>query len=255
MGPRERGGFLRSFGFVVVTLIALGLAAVVGYLLSEINHRRYRLAAHEGQLVVERGRMLPFGFEPFVPASSDLRAAYAPVALPTGETFGHSEVFEDRADVDRALFAVLAGWVRERLQGSDPEGFTLATELVRRCELLPSLSEEQRAELRTLRADLAFRHGRQLLTDIAAQLGKALEEFKLALQLGTSRQGEARQWIDELERRILEYRELSRSRAAPLPGVPPEPSPVPAPKLDEPAAREPPAGESPSPREPPKWRL
>ena len=112
---RERGGAGRGFLVALLLLLVIGLAGTVVYLLSERNHGRYRLAVVEGSLVVERGRRLPAGFERFVPEAEPLQCAYAAIALPAGESLGEQEVFEDRGDLDAALFSLLANWARTRL--------------------------------------------------------------------------------------------------------------------------------------------
>jgi hypothetical protein len=233
----------------LVVILILGLAGAVLYLLSDINHRRYRLAVHESTLVVERGRMAPFGFKRFEPKAADLQAGYAPIPVPPGESVGKSEIFEDRADIDRALFSMLAGWAREHLDSNEPGDFELGASYVRRCEALPGLSEEQRIELRTLRADLAYRSGRRILGDIVTQLEKARDEFQNARELGTSRPRDVDKWIADVERRIRDYEESYGAADAPAePGLtPPE-----APSQNVPP-EEPPAEGGGS--TPPKWRL
>jgi hypothetical protein len=249
MGKSERGGAGRSFVVLLVVLVILGLAGAVVYLLSDINHRRYRLAVHEGTLVVERGRMAPAGFKRFEPEVADLQAGYAPIPVPPGISVGRTEIFEDRADIDRALFSMLASWARERLTSTKPGDFELAAGYVSRCESLPGLSEEQRIELRTLRADLAFRSGRRILGDIVTQLEKARTDFQTAKELGTSRPRDVDQWIADVERRMRDYRESygKGGEAREPTGEPASPeaqSPLPT---EEPPA----AGDS----ESPKWRL
>jgi hypothetical protein len=256
MGPSEKGGVARTFGVAMTALLVLALCGAVVYLLSDINHRRYRLAVEDRALVVERGRMLPLGYKRFEPEAPDLKGAYAPIAVPPGESLGRSEIYDDRADVDRALFSVLASWTRERMTSKEPGDFELATGYVRRCELLPGLSEEQRIELKTLRADLAYRNGRRILHDIVERLKKARDEFLLAKELGASRQTDVDAWIADVERRIRDY----VSAYEPAPPQQPEAAPLPmTPERPEPEA--PPApGPAPEPGTPaetpqPKWRL
>ena len=67
----------RFLGLVVV----LGLAAAVLFLLSERNARTFAVEQQGDRLVVMRGRMLPFGLEPFVPPDKLLAQAYAPMPL------------------------------------------------------------------------------------------------------------------------------------------------------------------------------
>lgn len=255
MRKAEHGGIGRFFGIVFVLLVVLGLTAVVVYLLSDINHRRYRITARDQMLVVQKGRFMPFGFEDYEPEAKALKDAYAPVPIPPGETYGTSEIFDDRADLDRALFATLASWARERLYASKDANFELAITYVQRAQMLPGVSEQQRRDLRTLRADAAYRNGRMLLADIADQLEQAREAFETSLKLGTSHRNDADRWIREIDARIEAYKDLGdlepqanrpprfrnpydaqsgpQQRPAPMPPAPPPPP-------GEPQADEPP---------------
>ncbi|MBI3179473.1 MAG: hypothetical protein HYZ27_07405 [Deltaproteobacteria bacterium] len=237
--PKSGG---RTLLAVFVTLVILGLIGAIFYLASDINRRRYRLMAVEGNLVVQQGRMLPLGFTEIEVEAEDLKAAYAPIPLPPGEARVATEIFDDRADVDRALFALLAGWARQRFDANEPGSYELAATYVRRGELLPGLSEEQRLELRTMRADLAYMNGRRLLSEVGERLNKALASFKQARELGSTRGKDVERWIADVERRIRDYQQGTQEPAPAAPAAPPPGAP------SEEAA--PPKGE-----EQPKWRL
>ena len=235
--PENNG---RAAVTALVVLLVLALGAVVVYLLSEINSRRYRIAVQGSSLIVERGHKLPWGFARFEPATAELAAAYAPIPIPTGESLTKTEIYEDRADIDRALFSLFAGWTRARLDSTVPGEFDLAASYVHRSELLPSLSEEQRLELKRMRADLAYKNGRRMLDDIYDRLQRAVAELKLAKELGATKSGDVDRWILEVERRLREY-----SGAPPVPNLalpaeaspPLPPTPVaPAPSAEKPAA-------------------
>ncbi|MEE8409527.1 MAG: hypothetical protein V3T05_07975 [Myxococcota bacterium] len=248
MGNSEAGSAGRAFTVVLSLLAILGLGGAVVYLLSDINHRHYRLGTVEHTLVVERGRMLPIGFKTFEPKAADLVAAYAPIAIPPGESLGRSEIFEDRADVDRALFSLLASWARERFNSTKPGAFELAAGYVRRCELLPGLSEEQRIELRSMRADIAYKNGRRMLGDVVERLKKARAEFVLAKELGTSRPNDVDMWIADVDRRIRDYHDGLN----PMPSDSGSPSPNPD-NPEQPGLPSTPKAPGEAPQ--PKWRL
>lgn len=246
---RQPRGLVRSFFTFVAALLVFALAGTVIYLISDRNRGQYRLIAQSGTLAVQQGRFLPLGFETYEPEIPALRNAYAPIPLPPAEAFGESESFNDRADLDRALFALLAGWARERLLSEDAGDFELAVTFVQRSELLPGLSEGQRTELRILRGDLAYRNARRKLTTVAEQLRKALDEFKLSLKLGTSHPNDAQRWIDDIKRRVVAYNASTSSKMEPEP--PPALRSQQPPKPTEPPAREPEAEEDGATR----WRL
>jgi len=258
------GGVLRSLTYLLLGATILALSGIIIYLLSDINHRQYRLNSQGSVLLVERGKFLPVGFEPFVPKDATLQPIYAPIPLPKGVTMGPSEIFEDRTDVDRAIFGLLSGWSRERIDSSTDGDFELVVDYINRCETLPGLAEEQRNELQTLRADVAYKTGLRTLKGIADQLNKALEQFELALTLGTTHAEDAEAWITEIKHRIEAYQsstspamEGNPQNTVTEPAVPPTeaapPSPdspreVPAPPQPQPAAPSPDSTQQ-------KWRI
>jgi hypothetical protein len=197
----QSGGAGRGFTLFLVVVLLLGLSGLVLYLLSEINARRYRLAQVGYSLVVEQGRFLPVGFTRYVPRADALKEAYAPIPMPPGARFEQPEVFDDRADLDRALFALLAGFARQAMSGQTPAELQQATLYIDRCQRLPGLSEQQRLELKTMRADLAYRRGRYILARVGEMLTEAENEFRLALELGTSQPTDAQSFINEIETR------------------------------------------------------
>lgn len=189
---REYGGFVRAMGITLVVLVIVGLAGLVGYLLSDINHRRFRTTQQGDVLVVEQGRFFPVGFSTYEADTEALAQAYKPIELPPRENVGQSIVFDDRNMLDRALFTLLSGWARLRLEASDAAVLELASGYVRRAELLPGIAEEQRQQLRGLRADAAFRQAEGIVVGIAQQLRRAEQAYQLALDLGTAHAAQAR---------------------------------------------------------------
>lgn len=211
----EIGSIGRFFTGILLAVLIFGLGAAVVYLLSDINHRHYRLSVVGDTLLLERGQMLPMGFVPYVGDTNALRAAYAPIPLPPNETFPVHGIFEDRSDVDRALFGMLSGWARQRLESTDGPTLELAETYVKRLESLPGLSEEQRIELRTLRANLAFRDGGRLVADLVNQLHRAQAAFHLALELGTTHPGEAQAALNDIARKLQVYEPVAAPPAPP----------------------------------------
>lgn len=211
----ERGGIGGFFRGLLLLCLVLALGAAVAYLMAERNQRHFRMRNQGGIVFIERGRLLPVGYEPFAPDAKDLQSAYAPIKVPPGERVDEIENFDDRVELDRALFALLAGWARGRLQSSSSDSFELASGYVSRCALLPGLSEEQRAELRALRADLAYKNGKRIAYAVADDLDKAVAELKLALELGTSRPSDADDWVDQMGKWARDYRAALTDRAKP----------------------------------------
>ncbi len=240
----ERGSIGGFFKGLLIFCLVVALGAAVAYLLAERNQRHFRMRNQGGILFIERGRLLPIGYEPFAPEAKDLQSAYAPIKVPAGEKVAEEESFEDRTELDRALFSLLAGWARGRLQASDGESFDMASAYVSRCALLPGLSEEQRSELRALRADLAYKNGKRIAYVVADDLDKAVQELKLALELGTSRPTDANDWATQMGKWAHDYRAALADRASnkpPLsppeaPAAPTQPTPTEQPKAAQPEA-------------------
>src|SRR5438046_2845907 len=76
--------FLRR---LLITAIVLGLASLAVFLLSQQNARTFTLEVHDGKLVVMKGKMFPFGSEPWRPEPA-LVDAYAPLDLKGIQPYG-----------------------------------------------------------------------------------------------------------------------------------------------------------------------
>ncbi len=150
---RRGGGFQR----LVLWLLILALLAAVGWLASERNQHRFRVAAQGSLLVIERGRFFPTGTAPLPPTDK----AYGPIPVPAGEKPPADTEFDEQNALDRWLFDLLGNWARNA--GKKGDGRTAAV-LVDRASALPGLTGAQIAELNGLRADLAWDDAQ---TDIA----------------------------------------------------------------------------------------
>ncbi len=199
---RQRGSVTRVFNATLIVLLILALLAAVGYLTSDLNHRRYRLNVRAGSMWVERGLFLPIGFVAYEPDTPALKDAYAPITVPATETVTVAGPFDERVDADRAIFALLSGWARTRIASQDNQAQQQAVMFVKRLELLPGLTEEQRVELHTLRAQVAYQDGMRLMEESMQNLKRAQEAFRLALSLGGSQAREAQRLISDIDRRL-----------------------------------------------------
>jgi len=112
------------------------------------------------------------------------------------------EIYDDRTDLDRALFGLLSGWTTRLLSSQNAEDFKLALQYIERCELFPGLSETQHTELKRLRADTSFKKGEHTLQQITAQLQEALRQFQTALELGTTQQSAAETRVEEIKKQL-----------------------------------------------------
>jgi hypothetical protein len=221
MRRTEYGGIMRTMGITLVGLLIMMLAGAVLYLLSDINHRRYRLALADRILTVEQGRFFPAGFTSYAPETAALRQAYAPITVPQGESVEAGIPFEDRTEIDRALYTRLSTWARPRLQDPDSAVLALGIDYVKRLESLPGLSEGQRRELRSMRADAAFRQGEGLVRGITLTLHHAASQFALALELGTSHPEQARAGLATIDEKLRNMGEALPPDASSIKATPP----------------------------------
>lgn len=241
-GPSLGSKLKRLINYLLVSVIIVGLSGAVVYLMSDRNHRQYRLNTVGTNLQVERGLFLPRGYEKFTPPGEPLRSIYAPIPIPPDIKLGPPETFEDRTDLDRALFGLLSGWTTTLLSSESSGDFQLAIAYIERCELFPGLSETQHIELKRLRADTNFRKGEHTLKLIRVQLKGALKQFQTALELGTTQKAAAQARITHLQNRIASLKppsaplpdltaleEKQTHRAPPVPTKAPSKEPNPAP--------------------------
>jgi hypothetical protein len=164
------GGFSR----LVLWFVILLLLAAVWYLASERNQRRFRTAAQNGALVIERGRFFPTGT-----AASDDKA-YAPIPVPAGEKAPGEMEFDDQNALDRYLFEVLSNWAQALAKKNDTH---TAAALVERASALPGLTGAQVQELSALSADLSWDDAQTDLSS-AVKLVEAARRKLSAVQSG-----------------------------------------------------------------------
>jgi hypothetical protein len=250
MNPQQnRPGFGRratsAFTRLLVTVLILGLGGAVAFLLSQLNARTFTLAQENGQLVVMKGRMLPTGAAPYRPGDARLADAYAPLPVEGRDVSALVEQrFTERDELDRALFPVLEGLARPRVQSDDPAVLEKGLYFLRRAELLSGLTEEQRRTLETMKADVAFFQARQKLEQARRDVTEALTQLKLASESRNRNTQRANQMLTEVGPAAQALEKALRAVDASLaePGSSPAPSgtgtPPPAPE-GQPAAPQP----------------
>lgn len=181
-----------------LAFVVLGLAACILFLLAERNRRFYFLSAIDGHVVVERGAWLPYGKEPFQPDDDSLDEAYAPIQIPAGVGPFSSARFDERPDLDRALFDILASWAEPRVRAGDGDEMKEGSALVARAALLPGIRADQRIKLRALQAELAWFEGKQRLDDAGKLILEARRQLELATEASPSRAREAVAILEDL---------------------------------------------------------
>jgi hypothetical protein len=213
-----RGAAGRTFLLVVAVL---ALFAVVVFLLSERNARTYTLALEDGYLSVKKGVMAPMGRQTFKTADPALAQAYAPLKPPPGFKLEEERVFDDRAELDQALYVYLAKWARDDLATERPELVERALSWIDRAEKLAGISATQREDLRAVRAESGYFEARQLLGKAADALRQARERLKLTAASSSPHAGEAGEAVHQIDPTLDE---VYRAQRTLMPAGPPRPA-------------------------------
>jgi len=214
--------------FIVVLLI-LALGGAVVFLLSQLNARTFRVELVDGNLLVVKGRMFPVGTEPYRPADAALKEAYAPIPVEGSGIGGLAEQrFNDRDDLDQALFDLLARLAAPRINSDDPQALERGVYYLRRAEKLSGLSEEQRLALKGMQTDVAYYLARSKLDDARRQIGEALTQLRIAAGVQNRHTRSANQMINEVGPAASALEEALR-RAVHTLSSPPESAAAPPP--------------------------
>lgn len=167
---------------VLPLLLAVGLGVAVAWLLAERNARQWWLVPEDGRVVVKKGLFFPAGKAAFQSADPEATRTYAPLPVPQGATAPVESAYDDRAELDQALFDLLARWARDDIQSQQMERMERARGHLSRASRLAGLSPSQREQLRALQAETAFQEAVGHLQEGANALRRALEGLKLAAE-------------------------------------------------------------------------
>lgn len=264
MNGNSQQGFgsraMRAFTRLVVTLLVLAMGGAVAFLLSELNTRTFTLEVDDGQLVVMKGRMLPWSAAPYQPSDVGLADTYAPVPLEGHEVPSSllADRFRERDELDRALFSQLEVLARPRIASDDPQKVERGVYYLRRAERLTGLSQEQRTTLKGLMGDVAYYQARQKLEDARKLISDALGQLRLAAEADNRHSRNANQMLTKVEPSATkleqDLRDAVHTLSAPAPSEEQQPAPTapaapsaPSPSGAQPQAQ-PPAG-APSPQD------
>lgn len=227
----------RFFKRLVITVLVLGLAGASAYLASMLNNRTFSLEIHDGKLVVMKGLMMPTGSEPWKPGDAVLADAYAPLELEGTSPMGVVGMkFTERDELDRALWSVIEGLARFRVNSDDPGQLDRGLYYLRRGDRLTGLTNEQKLSLTQLKADVAYYTARARLEDAQKQIEEALVQLKLASQAQNRHARSASQMLTEVEPSAKALSESLRKAVHTLSAPAEQPKPPEPPKPAEPAA-------------------
>ncbi|WP_224249690.1 IF-2 protein [Hyalangium gracile] len=240
---------MRTLTRLVVTLLVLAMGGAVAFLLSQLNARTFTLAVDSGQLIVMKGRMLPWGALPFRPSDVGLADTYAPIPLENHDVPASllTQRFSERDELDRALFTQLEALARPRIASDEPPRVERGVYYLRRAERLTGLSEEQRTSLKRMLAEVAYYQARQRMEDARKLIAEALAQLRLASESDTRHARSANQMLSQVEPAANALEESLRKAVHTL-SAPPSQEQAPAPTPTPPAA--PTAGGEPQPAPP-----
>lgn len=212
----------RSFrwGRLFATLIVLAIAGGSLYVASWMNARRYFLIVGPTEVRIAKGRMLPVGFELFVPKEPELRKAYEMFALPSGINVPRGETtFTDRVELDQALFRLLKDCIGFALSRDDRSTPAQVEKYLAQIRAIPGTSVSQQIELGHLSRDAAYVSARHKLDEAVAGLKEAARMFRESAKGadGAARDGETRANAIEAAILRIEAKDAPRQEArAPL---------------------------------------
>lgn len=182
----------RAFRNLVIFTLIAGCAGAALYALSIVNSKTFSLEVQSGQLVVMKGKLMPTGAEPWLPSEPSLIDAYAPIELEGNVALTvTNKKFDDRDQLDRAMFQVLEMLARPRLASEDPKDLEKGLAFVRRAEKLQGLTDDQRASLKKMQTDVAYFLARVRLDDARRQLEEALSQLKIAAESDSKTRAQA----------------------------------------------------------------
>lgn len=171
----------RAASRVIIALVLLGLLGAVAFLVSQLNARTYSLSVVDGKLTVMKGRMFPVGSEPFRPTDARLAEAYAPISL-EGQSAKSlmGQRFSDRDQLDRALFDFLRTEAKPLIASDDASKVDEGLSLLARMGKLDGASQDQRASLTRMKAEVAYAQAKLRLVEARELLGQALSQLQVA---------------------------------------------------------------------------
>jgi hypothetical protein len=228
-GRRVQRAFIRLVVFVIVVAL-LGLS---GFLLSMLNSRRFSVREVNDHLIVFKGRNLPLGALPYQPTEPRLKEAYAPLPL-HGTHLGSlaERTFDEREELDRALFELIRLLAEPRLRDENGERIEEGLYYLQRASLLHDITSEQRQALARMQTDIAYYRGRTLLAQAQKLIAEAQEQLGLAAKTENPHQRSAQQMLLEIEAPTKALEEGLR-RSVHLLSAPPPAAPAPAPTPDK----------------------
>jgi hypothetical protein len=177
---------MRAFRNLVIFSVLVSATSVAAWALSVVNSKTFSLSVVSGKLVVNKGRLMPWGVEPFAPDDPVLAETYGPLDLEGNTALAVVGVrFADRDELDRAFFQVLELIAKPRVGSDKPGDVAQALAVLRRAEKLRGLSDEQRKSLKHMQGEVAFGLAMVRLDEARRLLDEGIAQLKLASDTDT----------------------------------------------------------------------
>lgn len=192
--PKKPKGRVR-FGRILGTLLFLGIVGAGLYGASWFNARRYFIIVDATQVQVRKGKMLPYGHDPFLPKDRSLRKAYEAFKLPGGMKLPRgTSTYDEWRQLDQALYRILKDAADYSLTLDNEHTGALTAQYLEQMRALPGLNLEQQKALAELERDASYVEARSTLARVERELERAAQLYRTSSKGGGGRfkDGEAR---------------------------------------------------------------
>jgi hypothetical protein len=181
-----------------VILMILALAAVIVYLLSLLNSKKFFLVPESGQLTVKKGIFFPVGSELYQPKDPNLAQLYAPIELPAELRQAKEMAFDDLPSLNREFAKHLIKLAAEMVFSNDAKRYAMGKSYINRAGNFQGLDSRQLQQIQALSADVDYLEAMRVYLEVEKSLEKALKKFKQAETFGTGRFSDAGDWIRKI---------------------------------------------------------
>ena len=223
------------WGWLLVATAGFGAAMVVVDLR---NQERYLMVCRQSAMEIHSGKRLPwpFGHERVG------GAAFRPVSIPAG-TDCRPQVFNGRREAQTGMLDYLLVQIKAALSRPGVNDLKESRSQALQAMLLTKALRDRSGEVKSLRAELAYRQGRNGVARIEDELRTTLNRFREARKLDPTRFKDLDEWIDHLQDLLESVSPSPRKKetTAEKPAPPPPPPPVAVQKPDAGAPRPKPA--------------
>jgi hypothetical protein len=226
--PTQGGGLRAAFS----TLLILGLLGTVCWLAAERNNHHYFIRTEGRTVLIDRGWELPYGHGPFRPRDPGQAQAYSTIHLPEGTKGPVEEEFEERGDLDRRLGDILLDAAKTRLAQADPARLPEGIAYLDQAAQLQQLGSEQRRQLQSQRAEVAYFEASDRIARALGALQDAQGLLKLATTGSPSHAREAADLMDRMGPALDRLLRATRSSAI----LPADDAELPPPAIPTPTA-------------------